>query len=100
MTRVADIFVVELDYSVGPTIAVIGRDERGRLRKACGYTGWIVYRVASRRLAKLLNKMLALANRLGIGRSRAIGLGTVKAEWTPLKNPIPKQAQNRTPTNT
>jgi len=100
LARIADIFMAELDYSIRPATAVIGRDEKGRLRKARGYTGWIVYRVASRRLAKLLNKMLALANRLGIGRSRAIGLGTVKAEWTPLKNPIPKQAQNRTPTNT
>jgi len=94
LARIADIFMAELDYSIKPVTVVIGRDDRGRLRRARGYTGWIVYRVASKKLAKYLDKFLALANRLGIGRSRAIGLGTVRAEW------IPPKTDNQSPLNT
>jgi len=40
--------------------------------------GWVVYRVAGPRLARLLDRLLVLANALGLGRSRGIGLGDTR----------------------
>jgi hypothetical protein len=87
VARAAEVLAAELDYSVRPETVVVGRSRPGgRLRLARGWRGWVVYRVASRRLARLLDRVLALANYVGLGRSRGIGLGDVSAEWRPLKS--------------
>ncbi len=82
VARVAELYMAELDYNLKPETVVIGRDDRGNLRLARGYRGWTIYRVTSRRLATLLDRWLALATRLGLGRSRGIGLGETRAQWT------------------
>ena len=81
VARAAEVYMAELDYKVTPETIVIGRDGNGKLRLARGWTGWIVYRVYGKRLAKLLDKTLALATRLGLGKSRGIGLGDIQAQW-------------------
>ena len=54
----------------------------GRLKPAPGgWRGRVTYRAAGPRLARLLDKLLALANALGLGRSRGIGLGDTHAQW-------------------
>jgi len=78
--RLADVTLVEVDYRLRPATVVIGRDSRGRLRTARGFTGWVVYECLSKRLLPVYDKLLALATYLGIGRSRGIGLGMVRVE--------------------
>ncbi len=87
LARIAEVYMAELDHQIKPETVVIGRDSRGRLRTARGFRGWILYRVASKKLAKILDKTIALATRLGIGRSRALGLGELQAQWTNQKQP-------------
>ena len=79
--RQADVTLVELDYRVRPETVIIGRDSSGKLRKARGFRGWVVYRsTAPRKLQEIYSKLLALAQLTGIGRSRGIGLGQVALE--------------------
>lgn len=77
--RLADVTLVEVDYSIRPVTVVIGRDSKGRLRTARGFTGWVIYESLSRKLLPIYGKLLALANYLGVGRSRGVGLGMVRA---------------------
>ena len=76
----------ELDYNVKSETVVIGRSSSGKIRRSRGWVGWVVYRVASRRLALLLDRLFGLVNYLGLGRSRGIGLGDVLFEWITDKN--------------
>ena len=81
IARAAEIYMGELDYHVRPETVIIGKDRAGRLRLVRAWKGWITYRVASLRLTRLLDKLLALTSTLGLGRSRGIGLGDIRAEW-------------------
>ncbi|RLG77678.1 MAG: hypothetical protein DRO14_01975 [Thermoprotei archaeon] len=76
--RLADVTLVEVDYRLRPVTVVIGRDSRGRLRRARGFTGWVIYECLSRKLLSIYDRLLALATYLGVGRSRGIGLGMIK----------------------
>ncbi len=76
--RLADIFMPEMDYRLKPVTVVYGRDQYDRLRKIRGVMGYVVYTVRSKRLAATLDKLLALATRLGLGKNRSIGFGEVK----------------------
>ncbi|BES81697.1 CRISPR system precrRNA processing endoribonuclease RAMP protein Cas6 [Pyrodictium abyssi] len=98
VARAAEVYMAELDYRVHPETVIIGRGATGRLRLARGWRGWITYRVAGPRLARLLDRLLALTNTLGLGRSRGIGLGDTHAQWirpkqTEQVNPQPKTTQ-------
>ncbi len=79
--RLADATLVEVDYMLRPETVVIGRDSEGRLRKVRGFTGWVIYECLSRKLLPTYAKLLKLAEYLGIGRSRGIGLGIVRVNW-------------------
>ena len=82
--------VTEIDYNLTPTTIIIGRDRNKNLRKTRGWTGWIIYRIPSRKLAQILDTLIALSTRLGLGRSRGIGLGNITAEWRqPQKHQTP-----------
>jgi len=85
VARAAEVYMAELDYDIRAETVVIGRDDKGRLRRTRGWRGWILYRVKGRRLARLLDKTLALASRIGLGKSRGIGLGDIRAEWRQVK---------------
>lgn len=84
--RQADITLVEVDYNVKPETVVVGRDSEGKLRKVRGFMGWIMYRsIAPRRLHETYSRLLALAQLVGVGRSRGIGFGHVTIE-TDIQN--------------
>jgi CRISPR/Cas system endoribonuclease Cas6 (RAMP superfamily) len=76
----ASVYMAEIDYGIRPETVVVGR-AGSRLRLVRGWRGWIIYRVTGRRLASLLTKIMWLATRLGLGRSRGIGFGDVEASW-------------------
>ncbi len=81
IARAAEVYMAEVDYDLKPVTVVVGRDPKGRLRTPRAVVGWVVYRVVSRKLASILDKTLALASRIGVGRSRAIGYGELEAYW-------------------
>ncbi len=81
----AELAMTELDYRLEPETVLIGKTSAGAPRLARGWRGWILYRVWSKRLAETLAKPAALANALGLGRSRGIGLGDVEIQWRPLR---------------
>ncbi len=76
--RLADVTLVEVDYNIRPETVVVGRDSSGKLRRARGFVGWVIYEVLAKKLRDVYAKLLTLANYLGIGRSRGIGLGIVR----------------------
>ncbi|MGC9113451.1 CRISPR system precrRNA processing endoribonuclease RAMP protein Cas6, partial [Acidilobus sp.] len=78
--RLVDMYAVEVDYDVRPTTAVIGRDYLGRLRLLRGFTGWAVYSVKEGLGSAVLDRLLAIASELGVGKLRAMGMGEVRAE--------------------
>jgi CRISPR/Cas system endoribonuclease Cas6 (RAMP superfamily) len=65
-----------IDYSIKPT--TIAYDERRRIR---GFTGWTIIDTTpiGRKNIERIDKLMALANYLGLGKSRGIGFGKVKA---------------------
>lgn len=64
-------------------------------RTITGFTGTIVYRVQTKgkKVTAMLEKLLALASKTGIGKSRGIGLG-----YTIVKKPAKKEKTAKTPT--
>ncbi len=76
--RASDLLLIEIDYRIRPETAIIGKDGNGKVREVRGFTGWVTYQLskkASKKYINILSKLLALAQTLGIGRSRGIGLG-------------------------
>lgn len=78
--RISDIVVNEVDYRFKTVTAIYGKDESGKLRKVRGFVGWVIYELNYPKLKPIYSKLLALANYLGLGRSRSIGFGYVKTE--------------------
>lgn len=81
--RLSDIALVEVDYRLKPETVIIGRGANGRLRMVRGFTGWVTYECLSSKLLKVYDKLLALANYLGVGRSRGIGFGMISLTSSP-----------------
>ncbi len=79
--RIADIFMVEIDHDV-ETLTVLYDKKGDAERKIRGFVGWVLYRVAYKggQLPRVLRKLLALANYMGVGRSRGIGMGMIRIE--------------------
>ncbi len=77
--RLADAMVAEVDYRLRPTTALYSGGPQGEARAARGPTGWVVYEVLNPRLAPLLDRLLGLASRMGLGKSRSVGFGEVEA---------------------
>ncbi len=75
--RLADIFMPEVDYRLRPVTVVYGRDSLGRLKKIRGVVGYASYALRSRKIAVTLDKLLALATRIGLGKNRSIGFGKI-----------------------
>ncbi len=76
--RLADIMIVEVDHSVKPVTAVYGKtSDKEKLRLVRGITGWAVYEILNPRIKVFVDRMLALASRMGLGRSRSIGFGQI-----------------------
>jgi len=73
MGRLADLMVAEVDFSLRPVTVVY--DEKRRPR---GVRGYVIYRPLDRHVAETLDRLLAFAERMGLGRSRSVGFGEVK----------------------
>ena len=86
--RLSDILVAEIDYKIRPVTAIYGKDDNGKLRKPRGATGYIILEILKPRLAPILDKTLALAQHLGLGKSRSIGFGEIEVK--PLNNTTPQ----------
>ena len=93
----AELAMTELDYHLGPETVLVGKTPAGGPRLARGWRGWILYRIWSKRLAETLAKPIALANALGLGRSRGIGLGDVEIHWKPLQRHRRREEERKTP---
>jgi len=78
--RLADITIYELDANTKPVTTVYGRDEKGNLRLARGPIGYVIYKLETKKLAKAVDKLLALATRIGLGKSRSIGFGEIEVK--------------------
>lgn len=81
--RMADVLVAEVDQAVRCVTAIYGGSGKGRYRLVRGVVGWVVYEVLSPKIRVFVDRMLALADRMGLGRSRSVGFGQVKV--SPLK---------------
>ena len=83
--RIADILVAEQAYNLKPTTILYGKTSEGEEKKIRGVTGWITYKIHSKRLALTLDKLLALAERIGTGKNRSIGLGQIQVKPQTIK---------------
>jgi CRISPR-associated endoribonuclease Cas6 len=74
--RLCEATMAPIDYSIKPT--TIAYDERRRIR---GFTGWTIIDTTpiGRKHIERIDKLMALANYLGLGKSRGIGFGKVRA---------------------
>jgi len=77
MGRLCEVAMVPMDYRTKPVTVNYDRS-----RKPRGFVGWALYEIGDvgRKLIAKLDKILALANYLGLGKSRSIGFGTVRVE--------------------
>jgi CRISPR-associated endoribonuclease Cas6 len=73
--RLCEITITFIDFSIKPV--TIDYDEKRRIR---GFVGWALLDVApiDRKHIERIDKLFALANYLGIGKSRGVGFGKVK----------------------
>jgi len=79
--RIADLIMMETGYNVRPETALIGKSDQGKMREARGFTGWVKYEIlGSPRTRERIGRLLALANHLGVGRSRGLGFGVVEVK--------------------
>jgi len=66
-----------IGYKTWTETVILGKNEKGVLRKTRGFRGYIVMNIKHKITRKAMERALALAKYLGIGRSRGIGLGEV-----------------------
>lgn len=78
--RLADIAIYELDVNIKPVTVIYGRDDKGKLRLVRGPVGYIIYKLESKRLEKIVDKLLAFTTRIGLGKSRSIGFGEIEIQ--------------------
>mgnify|MGYP000430341397 CR=1 FL=1 len=78
LAKLSNYILVEVNYKLQPTTVIY--DEKRRPR---GITGWILYEVnsISKERSRKILKLLNYANYVGIGRSRTIGFGCIKATF-------------------
>jgi len=82
MGRLCEVAMIAIDYGTRP-ITVFWDVKR----KPRGFVGWALYEIGDigKKLVSKLDKLLALANYMGIGKSRSIGFGAVCVETVPKK---------------
>lgn len=89
--------VAELDYKVRPeTVIYTVRDGKPSIER--GFTGYVAYELldAGSEMAKAFTKLIALAQYMGLGKSRSIGFGHIQV--SPLaERPNPKKDLQQSP---
>jgi len=82
--RLCEAAAATLDLRIAPR--TVRYDERRSVR---GFTGWALYVFNLRRgsrAVKIVDRLLALAARLGVGKSRSIGFGVVEVSTVSIKS--------------
>jgi len=76
MGRLCEATLVPIDYRI--SLKTVRYDENRRIR---GFIGWTILRlgIKSRKVIDRIDKIFALASKLGIGKSRTIGFGITRA---------------------
>ncbi len=82
--RLADLMVAEVDYKVKPETALYG-SRRGKPLKVRGVKGYVAYQLLNEKFKGVASKLLALAELMGLGKSRSIGFGRVRVEEFTVK---------------
>ncbi|MCY0860750.1 MAG: CRISPR system precrRNA processing endoribonuclease RAMP protein Cas6 [Sulfolobaceae archaeon] len=79
--RISDVLFAETGFSIKPLTVIIGKDDKGVLRRTRGFVGWVKYDYSlPRKYREIVERLLGLATIFGVGRSRGIGFGRVKVE--------------------
>ncbi|MEM2202914.1 MAG: CRISPR system precrRNA processing endoribonuclease RAMP protein Cas6 [Sulfolobales archaeon] len=69
-----------VDHKTWTETVILGKNEKGVLRKTRGFRGYIVMNIKHKITRRAMERALALAKYLGIGRGRGIGLGEVEID--------------------
>ena len=77
--RLADVMVSEIDYNVKPETALYS-GKKGKFLKVRGVKGYVAYQILNERFKRISSKLLAIAELMGLGKSRSIGFGRVRIE--------------------
>ncbi|MGB9831533.1 MAG: CRISPR system precrRNA processing endoribonuclease RAMP protein Cas6 [Fervidicoccus fontis] len=75
--RFFDLFVEEVDHELKPVTVLLGKDDKGNMRRGRGIIGWINYRAMNEGVAGAFIRLLKIAEIVGVGKSRGIGLGEI-----------------------
>ncbi|WP_228009358.1 CRISPR system precrRNA processing endoribonuclease RAMP protein Cas6 [Fervidicoccus fontis] len=75
--RFFDLFVEEVDHELKPVTVLLGKDDKGNMRRGRGTIGWINYRAMNEGVARAFVRLLKIAEIVGVGKSRGIGLGEI-----------------------
>ncbi|PNV81156.1 MAG: hypothetical protein C0179_04160 [Fervidicoccus sp.] len=75
--RFFDLFVEEVDHELKPVTVLLGKDDKGNMRRGRGIIGWINYRAMNEGVARAFVRLLKIAEIVGVGKSRGIGLGEI-----------------------
>lgn len=73
--RICDLMLAEFDFRLRAATALY--DVRGERVMARGPVGSVGFMLLSRRIVRVLDKILAFAVRMGLGKSRSIGFGEI-----------------------
>ncbi len=74
--RLSDIMVAELDFRLRPVTVIYDENRRPR-----GVLGYVIYKPLNKHIAETLDRLLAFAERMGLGKSRSIGFGEIKVSF-------------------
>ncbi len=77
LARAADLTTAEVDYRLKPTTVLYGKDCGGQPRKPRGVTGWVIYELMGKKIARVTWSLLRIASYTGLGKSRSVGFGEV-----------------------
>jgi len=82
MGRLCEVTMVTMDLGVKPV--TLSYDVR---RKVRGFVGWALYELCleSRKVLEKVGRLLALANVMGVGKTRSMGFGMVEVEKVPRR---------------
>ncbi len=80
--RLADIMVAEVHYNLKPVTALYGRDESGKERHVRGVIGTVVLEPVNDRIKYAISRLLEFSSYMGLGKSRSMGFGEVRIEYT------------------
>ncbi len=80
VARLSDIMMAEIDFNLKPETVLYKGKDSGKPLKVRGVTGYVAYHFLNNRIKQIASKLLALAQTMGLGKSRSIGFGRIRVE--------------------